>query len=325
MAARKTEQGLPAGFTAVDLGQATSDPAAALISFHSSPVVAGRTQTYVAFALDTSLQTDVAFYRWQAGTETTETETGVFEIVPESEGDLQISVSLLDSGGATLKSLTLDQSVVALNSELESMIDSASDGSPVAADPETSRELVNDVRGYIDELAPRSADPESSLNRLLFALAYAEAMRIPPGDRSRQTEQAAEALGQSALECFADQSESGLGLCQLRPQVVAMYLSATQGGSDWLISQREFPANQDDRPAARKSLKAEFAELDEQRLIDLFNLLRFPKSNLKIASLVAQSLMAQYFSTESLPAILADDGKAHILINQFKEGPFALA
>src|SRR5262245_54761525 len=216
MAARKTERGLPAGFAAADLGEAQADADAALIGYHRMPVI-GRTQTYVAFALDAALQGNVVSYRWQAGGAATDTDAGVFEYVPDAEGDIQVSVSFLDGGAAELKSLTLNQSVIPLNSELETMIGAADETAPVAADPETSRELVNEVHGYIDELEPRSADPDSTLNRLIFALAYAEAMRVPPADRAAQTERLAAALDQAAAESFADQAETGVGLCQMRP------------------------------------------------------------------------------------------------------------
>jgi hypothetical protein len=216
MAARRTERRIPAGFTAADLGQAEADASAALISYHSSPAVVGRSQTYVAFALDAGLQGNVASYRWQAGSSTTDTDEGVFEYVPDAEGDLAIGISFLDGGGGVLKSLTLNQTVVPPNPELETMIGAADETAPVAADPETSRELVNDVRGYIDELAPRSADPDSTLNRLIFALAYAEAMRVPPADRVAQAERLAAALDQAAPESFADQAETGAGLDRVR-------------------------------------------------------------------------------------------------------------
>jgi hypothetical protein len=195
----------------------------------------------------------------------------------------------------------------------------------VAADPETSRELVNDVRGYIDELAPRSADPDSTLNRLIFALAYAEAMRVPPADRAAQAERLAAALDQAAPESFADQAETGIGLCQVRPHVLGMYVSATAGGTDWLIDRREFPREEDERSALQHELKADLAQLDEARRVDLFNLLRFPKSNLRMATLLTRELMTQYFPGENLPTILADETKAKSLIEQFKEGPLAPA
>ncbi|HEV7241238.1 MAG TPA: hypothetical protein VGQ36_18540 [Thermoanaerobaculia bacterium] len=320
-----TERRLPAGFTAADLGQATADALAALVSFHSSPVVTGRAQTYVVFVLDAALQTNVASYRWQAGTDNVQTTNGVLEYVPAAEGDIEVRVDLVDAGNAVLKTMSVAQSVVTLHPELETLIQQPDEVAAVAADPETSRELVNDVRVYIDELAPRSADPESTLNRLLFAVAYAEALRVPPADRAAGIERLAAALDAGAAESFADQAQNGIGLCQVRPQALAMYVSATAGGSDWLIARRELPSDASARAPVQNELRTALQELAPDRQADLFNMLRFPKSNLRMTMQFLQALMTQYFAGMTLPAILADGSKAKTLVTQFKEGPFVVA
>jgi len=324
MPTRITERRLPLRFTAADLGQATADAAAALISFHSSPIVRDRRQTYVVFVLDAGMQGNVEAYRWQVGGDTTRTTAGVFEYVPAAEGDIEVRVTLLGAGDAELKTMTLAQSVIATNGELAAMIARPDEVTPVAADPETSREIVNDVRAYIDEIAPRSADPNSSMNRLLFAIAYAEALNVPPPDRSVQLERLAAALGQGAGESFADQAAGGVGLCQVRPQVLGMYVSATEGGTDWLLARRELPGDEAARPPVRNEWKAALANLNEAGRADLFNLLRFPKSNLRMTLRLVEALMGQYFPGATLPAILANDGNSRTLISQFKEGPFAV-
>ncbi len=188
MSIRKTEQRLPANFTAADLGQVEEDAIAVLISYHASPVVKDRMQTYVVLVLDAGMQANASSYRWQVGTDTITTQHGVLEYTPTAEGETQLSVEIRNGGAGVLKTLSLTQTVIPLNAELEAMINTADEVTPTAADPETSRELVNDVRAYIDELAPRSADSESSLNKLLFAVAYPEAMTVVPLDRAAQTE-----------------------------------------------------------------------------------------------------------------------------------------
>jgi hypothetical protein len=325
MPIRKTEHRLPANFTADDLGQAQADAGAVLVSYHPSPVVRDRRQTYVAFVLDAAMQANVTSHRWQIGADTVVTEHGVLEYAHTVEGDAQVTVNLLDGANNVLKTLSMAQTVIALNVELEAMINTAEEVAPTAADPETSRELVNDVRSYIDEVAPRSADSESSLNKLLFAVAYAEAMRLPPMDRAAQIEKLATALDEGAAESFADQAQKGMGLCQVRPAALGMSLSATPAGSDWLISRREFPHDPEARTAMQTELTSALAQLDEAKRMDLFNLLRFPKANLKMAALLLEALRNQYYPGQSLPTILADEDKTKTLISQFKEGPFALA
>jgi hypothetical protein len=324
MPARATERNLPPGLTAADLGQAQGDASATLVSYHSSPCAVGRSQTYVVFVLDAALQGTVERYRWTVGTANTETTEGVFEHTPAAAGNLRVDVSLLDAGSAVLKTLSITQGVVALHPELEFLISRPDEVSAVADDPETSREIVNDVRVYIDELAPRSADPDSSLNKLLFAIGYAEAMSVRPADRSIKTQALATALAASEMQSFADQAKDGIGLCQVRPQILAMYVSATAGGTAPMLPLREFPKDVAAREPIATALLEEFVALDPAQKIDLFNLLRFPKANLRMAMQFVDKLMTQYFPGEPLPAILADADKAQTLISQYKEGPFAL-
>jgi len=325
MATRATERRIPAGYDVRDFGESSGDASAALISFHASPVVTGRRQTYVVFVLDAAMQANVESYRWQVGTDSAQSTNGVFEYVPAEEGDIQLTIDLLDAGNTALKSLSLSQEVVALNPELESMMQQAEDVTPVVADPETSRELVNDVRGYIDELAPRSADANSSLNRLIFALAYAEALHVPPPERATQSERLAAALQEGASASFAAQAERGIGLCQIRPQILGMYVGTTATGSDRLIPPRELPRDESARRAARNELRTALEQLDPSLQADLFNLLRFPKSNLRMTVLLVEALRAQYFAGEALSAILPDEDHATSLIDQFKDGPFAMS
>lgn len=325
MPTRKTEQRLPASVTAADLGQAEGDAVAALISYHSSPIVKERLQTYVVFVLDAGMQANAESYRWQIGGDTVTTEQGVLEYSHPAEGDAQISVEIRDGASTVLKTLSLTQTVIPLNAELEALINTADEVTPTAADPETSRELVNDVRVYIDEMAPRALDSDSSLNKLLFCIAYAEAMLVPPTERAEQTARLAATLGEGSGESFAEQAKQGIGLCQVRPAILAMYRSATPGGSDWLIARREFPNNADERDTIQTELNTALAALDEAQRIDLFNLLRFPKSNLAMAMQLLEAMRNQYYPGQNLPSILADEDKAKTLISQYKEGPFALS
>ena len=324
MPVRVTECNLPPGFTAADLGETAGDASAALVSYHSSPCAAGRTQTYVVFVLDAALQGTVEKYRWTVDTASSESAEGVFEHTPSAAGNRRIDVDLLDGGGATLKSLSITQTVVALNAELESLISRPNEVTAVADDPDTSREIVNDVRVYIDELVPRSADPDSTLNKLLFAIAYAEAMNVPPADRSTHNEALAAALAIEASESFADQSATGIGLCRVRPQILAMYVSAIAGGTTPMLPLREFPKDVTAREPVAAALRTAFVAIAPEQRIALFNLLRFPKANLRMALQLVQQLMTAYFPGESVPDVVANSEKAKILIAQYKEGPFAL-
>jgi hypothetical protein len=325
MPTRITEQKLPFFYNAGDLGQAEGDAQAVVISYHTSPVVVNRKQTYVVFVLDGGLQGTVASYRWTVEGNTINTQHGVLEYSPTAEGTMSVSVDLLNSGSAVLKTIALSQQVIALNAELETLISAADETSPTAANPDTSRELVNDVRWYIDDIAPRTADSVSSLNKLLFACTYAEAMLVAPEDRAAGIERLAGMLADNAAEGFAEQAASGMGICQLRPHAVAMYFSETDGGTNWLVTRRELPNDKSTWDSMLAQMKTAIVGMDAQKRVDLFNVLRFPKTNIKVAMQFLEALRTQYFTGQDLPSILADEAKARNLITEYKEGPFALS
>jgi hypothetical protein len=100
-----------------------------------------------------------------------------------------------------------------------------------------------------------------------------------------------------------------------------MFLPVTPGGTDWYLSKREYPTQKESRLTVHRRLLQELRDLAPEKQIDLFNLLRFPKSNLKMAIQLLEGLKAQYFPADSLEAVINDKNKALALLDQFKEGP----
>lgn len=327
MPVRKPERRIPPGFSADDLGEAllSPDSQCALVSFYSSPITQNRLQSYVVFLLDPALQNSVASYHWQAGDKTANTEAGVWEQMPADVGSLTVNASLLDDGGAELRTLSLTQEVVAANAELETLIAQDDAVHPIAGDPVTSREIINDLRAYMDILAPRNADSVSSLNRLLFAIAYVETLEQPAGQRNLNLERIAAAFAESDATTFVQDGAAGIGVCRIRPHALGMYLPVTPGGADFFLPKREYPIKKKDRLPVHNELLKNLQELASEKQIDLFNLLRFPKSNLKMAILLLQGLRAQYFPGDSLEAVIQDKAKTMALLDQFKNGPTQVA
>jgi len=324
MAVRKTESRIPESFNPNDLGEAfvSSDNQSALVSFCSSPITLGRRQKYVVFVLDSSLQSSVETYHWQVGAEVADTVDGIWEFTPPEEGNLEISVSLLDNSDAVLRTLSLSQAVTAPNTELEDLIARADAVHPIAANPDTSREIINDHRAYMDELAPRDADPSSSLNRLIFAISYVESMEQPGDQRNLRLEEIAAAFDADDSSTFTEEGGAGLGVCRIRPHVLGMYLPETPGGSDWYLSKREYPKENEERLSINQELLEELMDLPEDKQIDLFNLLRFPKSNLKMAIQLLEGLNSQYFPGSDLETLINDKEQVQSLLDQFKQGPY---
>src|SRR5207244_8305672 len=142
---------IPAGFQASDLGDSVvaDDGRCALVSFITSPLVVGRENTYVVYVTDAALAGDVDAYEWTFtengdAVVTQTTPHGEVRYTPNDEGDLSVLVRLLDAGQGERAQLSLEQSIAALNPELEALItDSTDQPGPGAGNPEVARELVN--------------------------------------------------------------------------------------------------------------------------------------------------------------------------------------
>ena len=314
-----------------DLGQTVSsaDGQATLVSFNSTPIVHQRLQVYVQFVLDETLAAQVDHYDWSiqngGALDTSDTEFGYLQYQPGLEGTVSVQVALKGAADQTLRVLEMEQEAVALNSELEALYDQTVQVAPLAGQPETSREVINDLRAYIDELAPRVADPSSSLNRLIFAIAYVEVMGLPAEQRNLMLEQIAAAFDADDSSAFAEEGGAGIGVCRIRPHVLAMYLPETPGGNDWYLSKREYPEEEDERLSVNRELLAELTDLAQEKQIDLFNLFRFPKSNLKMAIQLLAGLKAQYFPARDLETLINDKEQIQSLLDQFRRGPYQSA
>ena len=328
MAVRKTEQHIPIGFTAVDLGQATVsiDSKAALVSFYSTPIAHQRLQCYVVFVLDEVLVNQVDHYDWSIhngdNVDTLVTEFGYLHYQPRLEGSMSVHVALKETSDQTLMVLKMEQRVIPPNSELEALCNQKEYIAPLAGHPETSREVINDLRAYIDELAPRDVVSSSSLNRLIFAITYVEVMGLSIEQRNTMLEQITRAFEVDNPSAFVEEGDAGIGVCRIRPHVMGMYLPKTPGGNDWYISKREYPKEDDKRLSINRELLEELMNLPQEKLIDLFNLLRFPKSNLKLAVKLIEGLKAQYFPSTDLDILINDKDQIQSLLNQFKKGPY---
>lgn len=328
MAVRMTEQRIPAGFVASDLGQTVSsaDGKAALVSFNSTPIVHQRLQGYVVFVVDEPLAAQIDHYNWSiqnsGNFDSSTTDFGYLQYQPRLEGSVSVQVTLKDAADQTLDTLEMDQESVALNVDLEALYEQTAEIAPLAGQPETSREVINDLRAYMDELAPRDADPSSSLNRLIFVIAYVEVMGLPAEQRNPMLEQIAVAFDANDSSAFAEEGGAGIGICRIRPHVLGMYLPETPGGNDWYLSKREYPEEVDRRLSIKRELVEELTDLPQEKQIDLFNLLRFPKSNLKMAIQLLEGLREQYFPARDLETLINDKEQIQSLLDQFKQGPY---
>ena len=338
MPVRKTESRLPEGFAAADLGQtatAAGNNKIHIVSFFSSPVALRRTQVYVVFVTDAAVAPQVGKYEWtfaNGGTTTQQTDEGIAEFTPQNLGPLTVTVKVKGSGTTVLATLTLSQQVIPLNGALELLIDQEDKNVPLAAHPETSRELLNDIRGYINVLLPGTAD--ELYNKTISSLAYARCLEpVGAGDlqlvqhrRHQVLERHAGILNSGKHKDFLSAAKSGFGICRTRPQLLAMFLKRP-GATNPFIDLVELPGAKPKRAAAEKAIAAAFndaTKVTEDHKIDLFNLLRFPKSHLTMVKLVIDGLQAKYFATATVPLVLKEKKKAENLLTQFETGPIEM-
>ncbi len=87
----------------------------------------------------------------------------------------------------------------------------------------------------------------------------------------------------------------------------------------------ELPEPNDQRALAGDQLMQSLAEIDEEKRIDLFNLVRFPKSNIAQCARVLEALRDRYFPGTNFDDVLTGMSgvRAQFLLSQFTEGPVA--
>lgn len=319
--ARLTESRLPENLSADDLGQAvvSSDNKAALVSYYTSPICINRKQNYVLFILDSALNAQVASIQWQVRLTDTDTTEGVWEYTPDDLGEMTLNVTLKDSSNATLRMLSLTQMVVAPNEELETLVALDNRSDPVAGDPATSREVINDFLPWLHQVAPISTD--ETLTQLLFGVSYVEALDQNQGDRDSLITRLATELNNSRAANFFSRAAPGAGVCRLRPEILAMTL---QSSGSPLIPWEELPTETSARNAALSRIQTAMAGLSTEQQIDIFNLLRFPKANINACKSILDALLARYFAGSSYSSVMGNAGHSQRLLNNLKTGPLAV-
>lgn len=319
---RKTESRIPVNVSPDDLGQAmvAPDGRCALISYITSPLVSNRENGYVVLVTDAGLASAAQSFVWtfveNGGTPTTETTPhGEFFYRPQATGTLNIAVRILNAGNAEQATLELTQDVVPLNAELEDLItNAANEPGPGAGNPDVARELINDHNPYYQSVALKTPEAGDSFQRLVFSLVYDGALQHTPDERKDHLAQLAAALNSQTAD-FATLATQGAGVSGLRLALLAM----TLGQLPWT----ELPEPTAPRAAADEQLCQQLAALPEATRIDLFNLVRFPKSNITQCAHVLEALRDRYFKNAKFDDVLTklSGTMAHWIVRHYREGP----
>lgn len=324
MAVRKTESRLPTNHDAGDLGQfsASGGNRCTLVSFIQSPLVENRENQYILFVTDATLASSAQSYEWrfiENGTAPSVLNTAVGQMTyrPMAVGQLEVAVRILGSGGSELDAVALTQSVVPANAELEALLDGGSgQPGPTAGNPDAARELVNDHNIYYQSAALQSPESGDGFKRFVFNMAYEGAIQRNMAERQTLLAEMAEAINSSTGD-FAALAARGFGLCGIRLVVLAM--SQTPPLLPWT----ELPEAPSTRALADENLRRQLAGLNEQARIDLFNLVRFPKSNITWTGKIIENLRNRYFAGANFNDVLTgmSGTRAHWITRHFREGP----
>jgi len=326
-AVRRTEQRIPRGLRPEDLGQVgeivPTSPSQErgvqdcfLISYLTTPITQGSKNTYVIFVENIDLRVSIESYEWEVFTDQNilyspwqeprsvigpvRTEIGIFEYTPEDTIPIVVSVKLLDSVGAVLRSLQIKQQVKGSHDALERLLKDSelqigneirSYRASLGGHPDTSREVYYDFLGYVYDAFDSSSNVYKVPIKFLTTIIYLQALRVPKERttelavskqfRNSELDNAAEELNGEYPSTFIIDIDNALGVCQIAPQSLAMYVLDPDTSKPY-IEQCELPSEMDQRIKTREDITNAFLALDTDKKADLYNRLRFPKCNIRM-------------------------------------------
>jgi len=326
---RKSESRIPAGLQASDLGQAVvaSDGRCALVASVSSPIVVNRDNVYVAFVTDSALAAATESFEWSfaldGGTPAVQTTSqGATTFRPSASGALSLTLRLLGAGNDEKARLTLTQDVVATNAALEELIDAArNEQGPTVVNPDVARELVNEHNLYYQGLTATPPESDDAFARFLFTLIHDGALERTPATRRQQLERLASALNDGSGD-WAPLLGEGVGVCGLRLPLVAMTTTPSGGGAA-VLPWTELPESGATHTTAEADLRQAAAALDADTRTDLFNRVRFPKSNIAQCARILLALRDRYFPGVGFEGVLTglSGTRASWILRHFRDGP----
>jgi len=329
LAVRNTESRIPGSLQASDLGEAipAADGRCTLISFVTSPIVIARDNTYVLVVTDVGLATAAKSFKWTfnengAVTRSATTDSSEITYQPLATGTLAVTVSVLDASNTQQATLTLQQQIVSPNAILENFISQTQNNpGPGVGDPDVARELVNEHATYYQHVTLQQPEVGDSFRRFVFSVVSSGASRNSAADRKQHLEELARAVNDQSSD-VAGLAAAGAGVCNIRLPLLAMVLPQTPGGVPFLPWQ-ELPETNPQHASADEQLRQSLATLSQALLIDLFNIVRFPKSNIVASARILESLRDRYFSGANFAEVLTgmSGTRADWIVRQYLEGP----
>jgi hypothetical protein len=294
----------------------------ALVSYLTSPITKDSLNHYVLFVPNNDLARRIDRYQWEihrsldAGVvpipvSSVSSKEGVFEYRPTEIGELTILVRLLASGGQVLGTVQMRQAVVPFSEEFEAMVKKLSttiargwwsDRQPdiQIGSAKFTNELANDLYRYIQDSVAQPIDgqPNQIPWQLLAAVAYREMFFSPKENitgtrwhkfhRTSELSQYRNYLNDTSWGLL-DLEGWSLGVCQMQPQTLATALVNPVTQRPYTEFLEEDPARGEGALLSDQRLAAYLA-LDLEERVDLYNLLRFPRSHLRMCNVYLQKL-----------------------------------
>lgn len=326
----------------------------ALVSYLTSPITKDSLNQYVVFILDPGLASAVTTYSWQVfktvdigvvPIEYKTTAEGVFDFKPTDIGEITIIVQLFDSGGRVLDQVDMRQTVIPFSNLFNDMVTALATNidrtqwnwKPDIAigNAETTNELANDFYRYIQDTVsePIDGQPNQIPWQLLAAIAYREMFFAPKQgvlgfnwqkhDRTTEILEYRDHLNGSE-SAWHNVEGGSLGVCQMQPQTLATVL--TNPGSPIQATYTSFL--EEDKLLADGTLRGEqrlqaYLALSPENRIDLFNLLRFPKSAIRMCNIALQKLKNRSHRVPQLDyaGLLADQKALMVIATEYNQGP----
>jgi hypothetical protein len=249
------------------------------------------------------------------------TQFGEVSYLPQDTGSLDVTVRIMDASNNERASLSLTQDVVIPNPKLESLIAKASnEPGPGVANPDVARENVNNNTPYYQSVTLQTPETGDGFLRFVFGMVFEGALQRTPAQRKQQIERLAQSLNNGATD-FAPLAAQGVGVSALRLALLAMTFQ--QSGANPALNWTELPETLSQRVLADEELREAVAGLDEAARIDLFNLARFPKSNIFRCAHILEALRDRYFSGTTFEDVLTGvSGTRAVRISQhYRVGP----
>src|SRR5262249_44598653 len=206
--------------------------------------------------------------------------------------------------------------VVAVNAELESLIaDAQNQPGPGVANPDVSRELINDHNLYYQNVTLQAAETGDAFQQFVFGMVFDGALQRTPADRKQHLSDLADSLNNGGAD-FATFAGKPSGVAGIHLTLLAMTLPG-------MIDFTELPEATDQRALADEQLRQTLAALEEEKRIDLFNLVRLPKSNIVQCARILEALRDRYFPGTNFNDVLTGMSgvRAQFITRQFVEGP----